>query len=166
MGFRPIKRVLDTHPEDDHDKVDETSATPNVEKLSDYAVGYGKPPAHTRFKPGVSGNPKGRKKASKGIRTIVREAMLQKVTVRTAQGEKRLTRAEATFAKMLEKAFAGDAKALDLVLRMYADAVPDEAAVDDSASTETGASDEAVIRAFMQITKDTLANDDDEGEAK
>ena len=26
----------------------------------DYEVGYGKPPKHSRFKPGQSGNPKGR----------------------------------------------------------------------------------------------------------
>src|SRR3954452_10033400 len=30
-----------------------------------YAVGYGKPPAHSRFTPGRSGNPKGRPKGSR-----------------------------------------------------------------------------------------------------
>jgi len=29
---------------------------------SDYEIGRGKPPMHTRFKPGQSGNPKGRPK--------------------------------------------------------------------------------------------------------
>ena len=30
-----------------------------------YAVGYGKPPAHSRFTPGQSGNPKGRPKGAR-----------------------------------------------------------------------------------------------------
>lgn len=32
---------------------------------SDYEVGYGKPPAETRFKKGQSGNPNGRPKGSR-----------------------------------------------------------------------------------------------------
>ena len=36
-----------------------------------YEVGYGKPPQHSRFKPGQSGNPKGRPKSAKGLNTIV-----------------------------------------------------------------------------------------------
>ena len=31
-----------------------------VERSGDYEVGYGKPPVNTQFKPGQSGNPKGR----------------------------------------------------------------------------------------------------------
>jgi hypothetical protein len=30
--------------------------------VSDYQVGYGKPPQHSRFKPGNNANPKGRPK--------------------------------------------------------------------------------------------------------
>jgi hypothetical protein len=31
-----------------------------AQKSDDYDVGYGKPPVHSRFKPGQSGNSKGR----------------------------------------------------------------------------------------------------------
>ena len=31
-------------------------------KRTDYEVGYGRPPSHTQFKKGLSGNPKGRPK--------------------------------------------------------------------------------------------------------
>src|SRR5438105_4983911 len=40
-----------------------------------YEVGYGKPPVHTRFPKGVSGNPAGRPKGAKGLNTIVRERL-------------------------------------------------------------------------------------------
>ena len=33
----------------------------------DYEVGYGKPSAHTRFRKGQSGNPKGRGKGAKSF---------------------------------------------------------------------------------------------------
>jgi hypothetical protein len=35
----------------------------------DYQVGYGKPPKHTQFKPGKSGNPQGRPKGTKNLKT-------------------------------------------------------------------------------------------------
>ena len=44
---------------------DETGATAIVP----YDVGYAKPPAERRFKPGVSGNPKGRPKGHKSARS-------------------------------------------------------------------------------------------------
>ena len=50
MGERPNKEALRNRPE---------SGT------SDYEVGYGKPPVHSRFKPGESGNPRGRPKGAK-----------------------------------------------------------------------------------------------------
>ena len=34
----------------------------------EYEVGYGKPPAHTRFQPGQSGNPAGRPRGAKGLK--------------------------------------------------------------------------------------------------
>jgi hypothetical protein len=42
---------------------------------ADYEVGRGRPPAHSRFQRGRSGNPGGRKKESKNFKTIL-EAIL------------------------------------------------------------------------------------------
>jgi hypothetical protein len=39
---------------------------------SNYQVGYGRPPAKSRFKKGTSGNPRGRPKHSKNMKTIIR----------------------------------------------------------------------------------------------
>ena len=47
-----------------------------------YEVGYGKPPKHTRFKPGQSGNPKGRKPGSKNVMTLLEQTLFDTVKVR------------------------------------------------------------------------------------
>jgi hypothetical protein len=48
----------------------------------DYEVGYGKPPAAHRFKPGNKANPRGRKKGSRNRKVVIREVLLEAVTVR------------------------------------------------------------------------------------
>ncbi len=50
-----------------------------------YAIGYGRPPAHSRFKPGQSGNSKGRAKYSRNLRTIVEEVLQQRIVIREGQ---------------------------------------------------------------------------------
>jgi hypothetical protein len=47
----------------------------------DYEVGYGKPPRHTRFELGRSGNPRGRPGGSKNMSTLLSEALKEPVIV-------------------------------------------------------------------------------------
>ena len=52
------------------------SKKPPAQPLSsDYEVGYGKPPEHTRFQPGRSGNPRGRPKGTKNLKTDLVEEL-------------------------------------------------------------------------------------------
>jgi hypothetical protein len=88
-------------------------------------VGYKNPPVHTRFKPGQSGNPRGRPKGAKGIKTIVRELLTEKVLVRTALGEKKISRIEVVIQKTIELAMKGNARALAQLISLYSAAVPE-----------------------------------------
>lgn len=116
-----------------------------------YEVGYRKPPLHTRFKPGRSGNPKGRPKAAKGLKTIARETLTKKVAVRTATGKKKMSRIEALLHKLAELAMKGNARALAEILKLYAAAVPDGTASDASASDEDlSATDLAILEALRR----------------
>lgn len=83
-----------------------------------YAVGYGKPPRDTRFKPGQSGNPKGKQKGSKSFKATVGAILNETIKVQTPQGTKRITKLEALVHTSLNSALKGDAKAADQVLRM------------------------------------------------
>lgn len=48
------------------------------DQKEEYEVGYGRPPTHTRFQPGKSGNPNGRPKGSKNTKTILMEELIQR----------------------------------------------------------------------------------------
>ncbi len=48
---------------------DETDHEHDRRSDEDYRVGNKRPPRHSQFKPGVSGNPKGRRKGSVNLRS-------------------------------------------------------------------------------------------------
>lgn len=116
---RPVPRMEAPAP---HERPEEAVAAPEAT----YAVGYKKPPKHTQFKPGRSGNPRGRPKGAKGLNTMARELLTQKVAVRTAAGEKKMSRMEATLQKLHELAMKGNPRAIAEMLKLYANAVPDQ----------------------------------------
>ena len=47
-----------------------------------YTIGYGKPPEHSRFQKGQSGNKKGRPKGARNLKTETIEELSETVTVR------------------------------------------------------------------------------------
>ena len=74
--------------------------------------GYGRPPRHAQFKPGQSGNQKGRPKGSKNFETILIGVLNQKVSVRGARGTRQVSVREAMLMKFTENALKGDPRAL------------------------------------------------------
>src|SRR5215211_2000918 len=82
------------------------------------AVGYKRPPLHTRFKPGQSGNPSGRAKGSQNIRTLFTKIMREKVSLREGANVRQVSKAEAILRGMIVSALKGDAKSAGAVLRI------------------------------------------------
>ncbi|MGE0674554.1 MAG: DUF5681 domain-containing protein [Methylibium sp.] len=78
-------------------------------------VGYGRPPPASQFKPGKSGNPKGRPKGSRNFNTVLDEALDERVTV-TVNGRSRKLPKRSVIAKQaVHKAASGDLKATSMV---------------------------------------------------
>jgi hypothetical protein len=67
---------------------DRSTKSPDVNKPRPYEVGYGKPPVHTRFRKGVSGNPRGGSRAQRAARAkaLALKEAYRPVTVR--EGDK------------------------------------------------------------------------------
>jgi Family of unknown function (DUF5681) len=57
-----------------------------------YKVGFRRPPLHTRFKPGVSGNPSGRRKGSQNLKTLFHKILNEEIALRTVMGPARSPR--------------------------------------------------------------------------
>jgi hypothetical protein len=73
-----------------------------------YDVGYRKPPQHSRFKKGRSGNPKGRPRESKNWDTLFDKELNARVAVHKDGQRKKISKREAIATQVVNKAVSGD----------------------------------------------------------
>ncbi len=103
---------------------------------SDYEVGYGKPPQHTRFRKGQSGNPKGRPKAVLSLPRLARRILNEKIVIKENGERRTITKFEAALKQLANKAASGDAAAIRDVLKLPVAITEIEAAEDRAAHAE------------------------------
>ena len=84
----------------------------------DYEVGYRRPPQHSRFKPGQSANPAGRKKGVANFRTDVENTLQLPVQLSERGKTKRVSTQQAALSRLKQKALSGDGRALDRALKL------------------------------------------------
>jgi hypothetical protein len=114
---------------------------------ADHRVGYRRPPRHSRFQPGQSGNPRGRPQGVKSLPDIVRKIIGQKVTVTENGRARRVPRLEAILLRAAGEASRGDPPALRLLLQLterYG-----ESAQTGAEREMTGAEDLAILRRYL-----------------
>ena len=86
---------------------------PGNEEPGDYEVGYGKPPLHTRFKKGHSGNPNGRPQGSKSFPTLLNKALQKSVVLR--KNGRTMTKMEVIVEQLTNRGASGDFRAMKLL---------------------------------------------------
>ena len=84
----------------------------------EYDVGYKRPPKHTRFAKGRSGNPKGRPKGTKNLKTDLSEELQEQVLVREGSTEKQISKQRAMVKSLISKAIKGESRATTIVYSM------------------------------------------------
>jgi uncharacterized protein DUF5681 len=82
----------------------------------DYPVGYGRPPDASKFRAGRSGNPKGRPKGARNSSSLLNQALDERVIVKEGGRQKTITKREAAFKQLVNKAAAGDQRAIQLLM--------------------------------------------------
>lgn len=92
------------------------SKKPSKEPTGGYAVGYARPPEHSRFKPGQSGNPKGRPAGPTNMVTLIEEALKEKVVITEGGRRRSISKGKAIAKQLVNKAASGDLRATRLLL--------------------------------------------------
>lgn len=86
----------------------------------DYEVGYGKPPKHTRFKKGQSGNPKGREKGACGVKSDLQDELTEMLTITENGKTTKLTKQRLLIKQLFAQGSKGDIRAAIKILEMAA----------------------------------------------
>ena len=86
-----------------------------------YEIGYGKPPPHTRFKKGQSGNPRGRPPGAKNLKTLLSEALNEMVVVTENGGRRKVTKRRAIITQLVNRSATADFRAIKILLDIVRD---------------------------------------------
>jgi hypothetical protein len=126
---------------------------------SPYDVGFSKPPEESRFRKGVSGNPKGRPKGRPNIATVLERTLQEKVVINENGVRKTVTKLEAAIKQLMNKAASGDLRALQLLAGLVrsAEERPDQAPAADSELAEV---DQKVILGLLKRLENTEKGDE------
>lgn len=85
------------------------------EQNEDYEVGYGKPPRHTQFQPGKSGNPNGRPKRTKDLQKLFERELDKTMKITEGGRVKTIPVAEVFVKSVMSAALKGDRDARKLL---------------------------------------------------
>jgi Family of unknown function (DUF5681) len=86
------------------------------EPEGDYEIGYGKPPRHSRFRKGRSGNPKGRPRGSKNLTPLLAEILDETVAVKEGGRRRTITKREAILKQLVNRSAGADLAATRILL--------------------------------------------------
>jgi len=116
----------------------------------DYRVGYKRPPLHTRFRKGQSGNPRGRPRGSKNFSTLLAEALNEPVVVTEDGRRRRISKRELGLKQLANKFAMAEAQATKILLGMMLERERLAAAAPPAERPSLGAADEKVIANLLK----------------
>jgi hypothetical protein len=109
-------------------------------------VGYGKPPKHSQFKPGQSGNPAGRKPRFGNFEADLLEELEAEISIRENGAERKISKGRAIVNTLVAEAIRGNMRAAGPLLGILARALPSPTERDPEPASE--ASDQDLLKSF------------------
>ena len=131
---------------------------PSDEK-PDYEVGYGRPPRHTRFKKGQSGNPRGRAPGAKNLSTLLAEALNELVIIAENGGRRKISKRQAIIKQLVNQSAKGDWRATKLLLDIQLD-IEHRSEPQNSESSFDSADDKVIEQLMTRLRPKKPASDD------
>ncbi len=125
----------------------------------DYEVGYGRPPLHSRFQPGQSGNPKGRPKERPNLRSVIEKALSEKIEIREGNRTRWVSKLGGVAVNLTNRAVKTDAKALTALIALLR--LSRIAAESEPIMTEpVTAHDDEILADFLRRQRASIENAD------
>jgi Family of unknown function (DUF5681) len=115
----------------------------------DIKVGYKRPPRHSRFQPGRSGNQRGKQKGVRNLGSDVKRTLEVPVRLNEQGKERRVSTQEAALMRLREKALKGDARSIVQILEL-AKIFNNSAAVESVGDKGVAAEDQAILDAYAE----------------
>jgi hypothetical protein len=133
-------------------------------KKPENPVGYCKPPVSDQFKPGQSGNPKGRPKGRKSPALVIADLFSRKITILEGGKKKKVSQMEALGRRVLNDGLKGNAKATDqaLTLLKIMSSLQSDSAQKDDGTLPDASADLRAVQALLKHHDVSMDNEDDE----
>jgi len=116
-------------------------------KIDGEGVGYGRPPSPSRFKPGQSGNPRGRPKGTRNLLSDLRDELAEKIRIREGGKELRVSKQRAFVKILVAAAVKGDPRATTALVALCARVFTDER--DKPEELKNSPTDDLIVEEFI-----------------
>jgi hypothetical protein len=115
-----------------------------------YEVGFGRPPRHTRFRAGQSGNPKGKAKGAVNLATDVEDELAERMRIREGDKYLKVSKQRALVKALLARALKGDMRAAGLVLQLVGKLISPNGETPPEPAADLDSADVAIIERFLR----------------
>ncbi len=114
-------------------------------------VGYCRPPRATRFRPGRSGNPRGRPRKPKPVQDLLATELRRRVVIRENGREQRIPKLELVMKRLVNDAIQGNHPAVRLLIDLIkvAEESSDQGLVDRTMD-ELNAEDREILARYVR----------------
>lgn len=116
----------------------------------DHSVGYARPPKHTQFKPGKSGNLRGRPKKRATLQEIVTDVLFEKIEVRVGERTQKIPSVSALMRTTMNRAIKGDYKFVTAVIAFIRMSGLSDSNVDALVADIDTSADRAIVADFFR----------------
>ena len=113
---------------------------------TDDDVGYKRPPKHTQFRPGQSGNAAGRRKSVRNFKTDLMEELREMIVIRENGRERKISKQRAFIKALVTAAIKSDVRAINAVVACTRNF---GAAVEEETSATIDTEDLDILEAFV-----------------